>query len=76
MRGVENGKRLEVNWEQHVDREEDKANGKALAELIQECWNQDPTKRPKMVDVVARLEGMQPCTPLVVSSHTGIVLSC
>lgn len=30
-----------------------------FAQLITDCWAQDPIKRPAMIDVVRRLEAMQ-----------------
>lgn len=72
--GVKSGDRMEVSWQEFADKDEKSLNsGKALAALIEECWHQEPAKRPRMIDVVARLEALQSSAPIVLASpsHAG-----
>ena len=70
MHNVKSGQRLPIPTEANAP--------KALVNLIARCWDHEPSKRPRMPEVVAELEKMLPeGTPvllptagmLCVSSH-------
>lgn len=48
---------------------------KPLAELIARCWEQEPAKRPSMLEVVAALEKMQNNIDSASLPSTGAALS-